>query len=474
VTVDDRRTGTWVSTRGVQRGLAIRRCQLTVLSGADQGSSVEVESAVIRVGAHPGNDLVLTDRQVSGHHFDIALDEAGYRLRDLDSTNGTWVGGHRVRDLYLNPGTVIYVGETRLRFEPLESAVEIALSASDRYGDLVGGSVPMRALYATLERIAPTEASVLIHGETGTGKELVAEAIHRNSPRREGPFVVVDCGSIPDNLIASELFGHEKGAFTGALNSNAGAFERAEGGTVFLDEIGELPLELQPSLLGVLERRKVRRVGSSRVVPLDFRVIAATNRDLAREMNRGQFRSDLFYRLAVMRVNVPPLRERLDDLPLLVEHFLAQLPGQRELPRAILDNLARHSFPGNVRELRNLIERAVIIPSAFELDPDAAADRSATATVAGETAAVTDATVAADPDRLHVLVDDAIPYRLAKQRLVVEFDARYLGKLLARHGGNVSAAARAAGLDRMTVYKLMQRAGLPAGRGRSALVLDED
>jgi len=372
--VDDVRTGTWVtSDGGSARSMQVRRCRLVVVTGPDVGAEIELASTWIRVGAHGGCDLVLRDRLVSGHHFEIVVDDTGYRLRDLDSTNGTFVAGHRVRDLYLNPGTVIYAGESRLRFEPLGDSVSIELSARDRFGELVGNSVVMRALYALLERVAATDASVLVTGETGSGKELVAEALHQHSPRADGPFVVVDCGSIPDNLIASELFGHERGAFTGAVSSHAGAFERAHGGTIFLDEIGELPLELQPNLLGVIERRQVRRLGGARSIPLDLRVVAATNRDLAGEMNRGTFRSDLFYRLAVVQVRVPPLRERPDDIPLLVDHFLELLAaGGAPLPplsRETMESLRQHRFPGNVRELRNLIERSVIL-AEIGLEPD--------------------------------------------------------------------------------------------------------
>jgi DNA-binding NtrC family response regulator len=428
--------------------MAVRRCRLVVASGPDQGKTVELESMRIRIGAQKGNDLALADRLVSGHHCEISLAPDGFLLRDLDSTNGTWLAGHRVREAFINPGSVIYLGESRLRFEPLDEAAEIALSPRDRFGDLVGSSVSMRALYALLERIAPTEASVFIHGETGTGKEVVAEAIHRHSARKDGPLVVVDCGSIAANLIASELFGHEKGAFTGASAAHEGAFERANGGTIFLDEIGELPLELQPNLLGVLERRQVKRVGGSKTIPLDLRVIAATNRDLASEMNRGGFRSDLFYRLAVVRVQLPPLRERMEDLPLLVEHFLSRLPGgERGLAPEIVKHLERHAFPGNVRELRNLVEQAVIFPDGLDAPPPA--DRTTPALPAS-----------GDGARLEYVVDDQVPYRVAKQRLVIELDRLYLKQLLDRHGGNVSAAARAAGLDRMTVHKLIRRAGL--------------
>jgi DNA-binding NtrC family response regulator len=488
--VDDVRTGTWVTfDGGSASAMQVRRCRLVVLSGPDKGAQAEVESTWIRVGAQSGCDLVLSDRLVSGHHFEILLDETGYRLRDLDSTNGTFIAGHRARDMYLNPGTVIYVGESRLRFEPLDQSVTVELSSRDRFGDLVGSSVAMRALYAWLERVAPTDASVLITGETGTGKELVAEAIHHNSSRPDGPFVVVDCGSIPDNLIASELFGHERGAFTGAISNYAGAFERAHGGTIFLDEIGELPPELQPNLLGVLERRQVRRLGSSRPVPLDLRVIAATNRDLASEMNRGTFRSDLYYRLAVVQVRVPPLRERPEDIPLLAQHFLELLAeGGTPAPplsRETLSSLRQHRFPGNVRELRNLIERSVILAGAG-MDPEREglipapgpeaeqpAEELGDARGGGE-ALKESAEPAEQPSAHHVVrmeVDEAVPYRKAKQRLLADFDSRYLKQLLRRHGGNVSRAARAAGLDRMTVHKMLQRVGLGGWRGRA---LDDD
>jgi DNA-binding NtrC family response regulator len=477
--VDDVRTGTWVTfDGGSASSMQIRRCRLVVLSGPDRGAQAELESAWIRVGAQGGCDLVLSDRLVSGHHFEILLDETGYRLRDLDSTNGTFIAGHRVRDAYLNPGTVIYAGESRLRFEPLDQSVTVELSRRERFGDMVGGSVAMRAVYARLERIAPTDASLLITGETGSGKELVAEAVHQYSPRASGPFVVVDCGSIPDNLIASELFGHERGAFTGAISSYAGAFERAHGGTIFLDEIGELPLELQPNLLGVLERRQVKRLGATRSVPLDLRVIAATNRDLASEMNRGTFRSDLYYRLAVVQVRVPPLRERPEDIPLLAEHFLELLAagGVRPPPlsRETIDSLRQHRFPGNVRELRNLIERSVILaevgmePEREALMPGAPEEPAAEDRGGGEALAdAGEAEPAGGHPVLRMEVDDSVPYRMAKQRLLTDFDSRYLKQLLRRHGGNVSRAARAAGLDRMTVHKMLQRVGLGGWRGRA-------
>src|SRR6476619_6513715 len=342
--VDDLRSGTWVTYVGGRATSArLRRCRVEVTSGPDAGLVRDVEAPVIRIGARRGNDVQLTDSKVSGLHCEIRLDDRGYRLRDLDSTNGTYV--------------------SQLRIEPLGDSVEIELSDTDRFGSMIGRSVKMRELFARLEKLAKSDTTVLVTGETGAGKELVAEALHDHSPRSRGAFVVLDCGSIPPNLIESELFGHERGAFTGATTSYAGAFERAHGGTVFLDEIGELPLAMQPKLLRVLERKEVRRVGGAKTIEVDVRIIAATNRDLGVEVNRGRFREDLYYRLAVARVHVPPLRDRKDDLPLLIDHILATTPGGEtaQIAQETIDLMTKHDWPGNVRELRNVIERAVLL-----------------------------------------------------------------------------------------------------------------
>jgi two-component system nitrogen regulation response regulator GlnG len=327
--------------------------------------------------------------------------------------------------------------------------------------------VKMRELFARLEKLARTDTTVLITGETGAGKELVAEALHDHSPREKGPFVVLDCGSIPPNLIESELFGHERGAFTGATNSYAGAFERAHQGTVFLDEIGELPLAMQPKLLRVLERKEVRRVGGAKTIEVDVRICAATNRDLGVEVNRGRFREDLYYRLAVARVHVPPLRERKDDLPLLIEHILATTPGGEtaSIAQETIDLMMKHDWPGNVRELRNVIERAVLLAEAPDSEdslrrapaPAPRSEPSITVTPS-QTATSTDATMT-------VPVDVGIPFKHAKQNVISEFERRYISRLLAQHDGNISAAARAAGIDRMSIHKMLHRLGL-ANPGR--------
>ena len=446
---DDLRTSTWIAAGadGLPSGLRIRRCRLTVVAGPDAGLAHDFEAHVIRVGARRGADLVLTDGKVSRTHFEIRLDPEGYRLRDLESTNGTFVSGLRVTDVYVPPGAAIYVGDSRLRFDPLDDSVEVALSKADRFGEMVGRSVVMRELFARLATVAPTDATVLVTGETGTGKELVAAALHENSLRKDGPFVVLDCGAIPANLMESETFGHERGAFTGATSTHAGAFERADGGTLFLDEIGELPLEMQPKLLRALERKEIRRVGGAKMLQVNIRVVAATNRDLAVEVNKGRFREDLYYRLAVAHLAVPPLRERREDIPLLVEHILASLPGGRERgPRAeTIELMKRHEWPGNVRELRNVIERAVLFhqpvrePSVIAVMParDAAAERE-----------------------VRVPVDPKVPFKVAKQELIDEFERRYVRALLEQHDGNISAAARAAGIDRMSIHKMLTRLGM--------------
>jgi len=463
--VDDLKSGTWVTyVGGRAAGVRVRRCRLEVVAGPDAGLVKEIEAPVIRIGARKGNDLPLTDSKVSGIHCEIRLDERGYVLRDLDSTNGTFVAGYRLGEVYIPPGTTIALGSSKVRFEPLGQSVEIELSTHDRLVGMVGRSVKMRELFARVEKLASTDATVLISGETGTGKELVAEALHELSPRKSGPFVVLDCSSIPENLIESELFGHEKGAFTGATSSYAGAFERASGGTLFLDEIGEMPLQLQPKLLRVLEDHKVRRVGGSKTVDVDIRVVAASNRDLGVEVNRGRFREDLYYRLAVARVLVPPLRERKEDVPVLIDHFLSIIPGASTttLERETVELMQKHDWPGNVRELRNVIERAALLaekPTSTATLARAAApktDRSELKTPAPKTPLPTPA----DDRRLTVIVDTKVPFKQAKQDVVTEFEKRYISKLLEEHGGNISAAARAAGIDRMSIHKLLNRLGL--------------
>ena len=467
--VDDLRSGTWVTyVDGQAASVRVRRCRVEVLGGPDTGLTRDIEAPVIRIGARRGNDVQLSDSQVSGLHCEIRLDERGYRLRDLDSTNGTFVAGLRINDVYVPPGSSITVGSTKLRFQPLGESVELALSSRTRFGGIVGKSVAMRELFARLEKLAASDATVLITGETGSGKELVAESLHEFSPRAAGPFVVLDCGSIPQNLIESELFGHERGAFTGAVSSYAGAFERAHKGTLFLDEIGELPLAMQPKLLRALERREVRRIGGTRTIQVDIRVVAATNRDLGVEVNRGRFREDLYYRLAVARVHVPPLRERREDIELLIEHFLSVTPNAEgaELAPETVELMKKHDWPGNVRELRNVIERALLLSDAVPMSmTDAhnlrptAPQRAIDGEASGEPPPVAPVATLED-ETMAVPIDTRSPFKIAKQALVTEFERRYIRRLLAEHGGNISAAARVAGIDRMSIHKMLHRLGI--------------
>jgi len=445
----DLETPTWVTSfQGLPRTVNVRRCRLEVVAGADAGKIVELAQPTIMLGRN-GADLNLNDPKVSGLHAELKLCADGYRLRDLGSTNGTHVKGVRIVDAFIAPGSTIQIGKSAVVFDPLDDAVAVPLWHEARFHSLIGGSAAMRHLFELIHRFAVSDATVLIQGETGAGKELVADAIHQASPRREGPFVVLDCSAIPEQLFEDQIFGHEAGAFTGAQRATTGVIEAAHGGTLFLDEIGELPLDVQSKLLRAVETRRVRRIGSTKVVSSDVRIIAATNRDLATEVNRGTFRSDLYYRLAVARLSVPSLRERREDIPLLVEHFLRQLAGSHGDPRLPDDFAARaqrHAWPGNVRELRNSVERAILLPNhptgGFESPPKKEQEFGA--------------------------VDIEIPFKVAKQKLVDEFDRRYLESLLEAHDNNISAAARAAGIERMSIYKMIRRLGLDKTEARAA------
>ncbi|HUH02053.1 MAG TPA: sigma 54-interacting transcriptional regulator, partial [Kofleriaceae bacterium] len=329
--------------------LQIDRFRIAVRSGPDSGSACISSGVELTVGTGAGNDLRLTDPSVSQHHCVFVVCHGGVEIRDLGSTNGTYVNGIRVTAAFVPTAANIALGQTTLRFESIDEPISEPLSRDDAFGPVVGHSSAMRRLFAILERAAPSDTTILLEGETGTGKGILAEAIHGASRRAGGPFVVVDCAAIPAGLMESELFGHERGAFTGAREERIGLFEQATGGTVFLDEIGELPLELQPKLLRVLERRTVRRVGSTTQIPVDVRIIAATNRDLRREVNQGNVRSDLWYRLNTVRLLLPPLRERREDVPLLVAHFYRLLLGDERAcpPAALVDEMTRRTWPGN-------------------------------------------------------------------------------------------------------------------------------
>ncbi len=356
-----------------QRTLVFRKARFSVARGKDKGRELVLQKALVTIGTLPANDLVVTDTTVSRSHAAVEEKSDGYVIRDLDSTNGTYLEGVRVREAFLAPGSVIRLGETEIVFSPLEERIEVPKSEANSFGELIGGSSPIQEVYGILERVSGTDVTVLIEGETGTGKELAARAIHRHSKRADGPLVVFDCGAVAPNLIESELFGHEKGAFTDAARLRQGVFELADNGTIFLDEIGELSPELQPKLLRALDRRETKRIGSDKPVTFNVRVIAATNRDLEKEVKAGRFREDLFYRLSVVRVSMPPLRNRKEDIETIAAHLLTGI--SKEIGKKVTGlageagaALAAYSWPGNVRELRNVLGRAAALTSGDRIE----------------------------------------------------------------------------------------------------------
>ncbi len=408
---------------------------LRVVAGPDLGKRIEVDDEVL-VGTSEACDLVLTDPTVSRRHASFTPSAAGMRVRDQGSKNGVLAHGLVLGDAEVPAGAELVLGNTRLAVTPAAASIRLRapLTSRESFGRFVGAAPSLQRMYAQLERAAPSDATILLEGASGTGKELLAEAIHENSPRQGKPFIIVDCGTLSETLVESELFGHEKGAFTGADRRHLGAFESANGGTVFLDEIGELPLPMQTRLLRVLEQRHVRRVGGNDRLPIDVRVVAATNRNLEREVDEGRFRLDLFHRLAVLLVRVPSLAERLSDLPRLARHFATGFGRADAFDDAALERAMRHTWPGNVRELRNWVERLVLLGEAAGAmpTPRAASDASSFEAIA-----------AADQ-----------PYRIARARALETFTDTYVAQMLARHGGNVSAAARAAGIARRYFQRL--------------------
>jgi DNA-binding NtrC family response regulator len=441
---------------GRPQTLHLRKARLLVQPGSPFERELMFDQAVITIGTLEDNDVVLEDDTVSRNHCRIVQEDDSYVLVDLESTNGTFINGVQIRQAYLEPGLVMSVGNTQIRFSSIDEEVPVTPSESEKFGEIVGRSLKMREIFGILEKIAPTSATVIIEGETGTGKEVVARTIHQMSERANKELIVFDCGAVPENLIESELFGHEKGSFTGAIMTRKGLFEMAQGGTIFLDELGELALDLQPKLLRVLEQREVRRVGSNKALPVNVRVIAATNRDLAQEVADGRFREDLFYRLSVVRIELPSLRDRREDIPLLVRHFLAQDFNQNENGQPIIRDvdadamkaLENYSWPGNVRELVNVVERACSFAESDRMTVD---DLPAYITGAEPPpsvpgAQVTDAGIELDiPDKAALT---ELPFKEAKEEWITSFERDYILDLLTRHGGNISQASREADIDR--------------------------
>ena len=413
-----------------------------VIRGPDRGRTIPLRDEPVSFGAGRGCTVVLSDTTVSRRHFEAALVGDEVIITDCGSRNGCLIQGLRVERAAIGFGTEIKIGRTVIKFVPDEEFVEPPPSEDTAFGSIMGADPRMRQLFTLLGEVAPKNATVLIEGETGSGKELIAEELHKHSTRRNGPFIVFDCGSVPRDLVASILFGHVKGAFTGALTDRRGVFAEADGGTLFLDEIGEMALDLQPALLRALDKRTVCRVGSSTHEKFDVRVVAATNRDLRGEVAQKRFREDLFYRLAVVRVAVPALRERGRDLPLLIEHFTQEHGGGTITPAA-MKRLVAHGWPGNVRELRNVIERACLLAKDGVLDVEGALEDVKPGAATGGVR--TDWT-----------------FRAAKHAVVSAFEREYIEALLARHQNNLSAASREAQIDRKHLRDLMVKHELVA------------
>jgi transcriptional regulator with GAF, ATPase, and Fis domain len=425
-----------------------------------------VKSAVL--GSSENADIVLDDPTVSRLHAELEFRDDGVWIRDLRSSNGTWVGGVRVERALIPHLGKIRVGKTDLILSHVRrgatSTPEAVEWPEPSYQQLRGGSRKMRALYATLSRVAAADAPVLILGETGTGKEVVARSVHEASPRRSGPFVVVDCAALPENLLDAELFGHARGAFTGATGARPGAIQSANGGTVFLDEIGELPRSMQPKLLRVLEAKTVRRLGENEHRPVDVRFVFATHRDLLKMVSTGEFREDLYFRIGVLPVQVPPLRERLEDLELLLAHFMGD---EGSLPPDLIAALRERPWNGNVRELRNFVDRMRTLgPERALAMTDVHAPANVVAPSTQPERLVTDGSIgpASSP-----AVEAAAPlpdlsttgsFRSFRERWTEHGERLYIDDLLNRHQRNVSAAAREAELDRTYLYKLIRKYGL--------------
>jgi len=410
-----------------------------VLSSKAKPTEFRLRSGKCVIGSAAGCDIVVGDPTVSRQHVELTLCAEGVGVTDLGSRNGTFYFGHRVQQMILALGGRIAVGTTEIAIDADREALEDGLVyAGDSFQGMAGRSLAMRRLFATLARLEGSLVTVLVTGESGVGKELVARAIHEGSQAASGPLVIVNCGAVPRDLVASELFGHRRGAFTGALDHRKGAFESADGGTLFLDEIGELPLDVQPMLLRALESGEIRPVGGDQAKRVRVRVVAATHRNVEEEVRAGRFREDLYYRLAVVKLHVPPLRERPEDIEPLARKFAAA-SGIANLPIDVVERLCARSWPGNARELRNVIQAYAALGA---LPDDEAAKKQLLDVALGD------------------FVDPTRPYAEQKDALCDRFARAYLQALMVQTGGNQTAAARVSGLDRSYLGKLLAKHGL--------------
>ncbi len=421
--------------------LAIRAARIEITEGPDTGMTGRVASPLFVIGTGELANLRLTDPTVSREHLRLHVSDTGLTLHDEGSRNGTWLGGLRIHHAAIGSDVRLKLGSTGITIQVDAEVSSVPVSASGQFGEAIGASTAMRLVFALLHRAAPTELTILLEGESGVGKEVLARSIHAGSSRANGPFVAVDCGAIPAQLVESELFGHLRGSFTGAGSDREGLFEEADGGTLFLDEIGELPLDLQPKLLRAIEQREIRPVGANKPRAIDVRIVAATNRQLSGAVARGEFREDLLYRLSVVRVNVPPLRDRREDILSLARAFLVTATGDRaaQLPPDIEGMLLAYSWPGNVRELRNCVQRFAALGVRDRESLLATGDRTASPLALGG-------------ENLSEL-----PYHEARQRVVEQFERAYVDGVLEKCEGVVVKAAEHAGIGRASFYRMLDR-----------------
>lgn len=437
-------------TRFVSRELRLDRPKLVVLTGDRKGEAIDLAPGT-RLSAGSSADCELCFPGLAPLHAELAVERDAAGVRVLDRSNGrTRLNGAIVHEATLEPGGTLMLDHLELRLQDGQDTITILPSTRDHFGRARGGSLTMREVFGVLEAIAPTHANLLLLGETGTGKDVLAHAVHAASARRDQRMLTLDCGAIAPSLIESELFGYERGAFTGAEERRSGAFVEANGGTLFLDEIGELPLDVQPKLLRAIDEREVTPLGGARSLTADVRIIAATKRDLEEEVRRGRFREDLYFRLAVVPVRLPSLRERREDIPLLVDTFasaFAERTGHRaEIDPNEINGLVAHDWPGNVRELKNTVERALWLAQTGD-----GAVRFALPT----------AELMAAPAAVEVLsFDPAVSFSEHKEGWERDFERRYLGWLFARAEGSISKAARLASMDRKHLRGLLRKYGL--------------
>jgi DNA-binding NtrC family response regulator len=429
--------------------LLVRKCRIIVVAGPHKGQEFVTTKDRFTIGASHKNDLIVDDPSVSRTHSEIQLIPEGYLIRDLNSTNGTVVQGVKISEAFLNEGADIQLGAVKLLFCPLNDVTEHSLSSQDHFGKVLGKSIPMRKIFHIAETYSPTETGILIEGPTGTGKEVLAEEIHNHSKRKGKPFVVIDCSALAGGIVESELFGHAKGAFTGANAARMGAFELANGGTIFIDEIGKLGMDMQPKLLRVLEKREVRPMGSNTVKKVDVRIICASNLSLQKEVNADRFREDLYYRIAIVKMELSPLKHRREDIPMLVRLFISQLADKDEGSKEInLDKTMQafnaYDWPGNIRELRNLVEMAYHSPEG-ELD-------LGSRLYMGK--------MGMQPAGNPSLPASQLPFKVAKNRLIRDFEDKYIREILEESDWNVSRAARRAEIERAYLTRLMKKHGL--------------